>query len=198
MRVTVAIICALAATSAAAEVGIGVSAKTDSATVYVPVTVGRFMIEPYLRATDRESDQAITLAGSPSIAASLMQTKAQAIGVGIFRVVPLAERVTMYYGGRIGRIDEELEAYADSGTISAPPVPELSQSSTVEGHEIIPTLGFHYGIAERFSVGGEVGLDYSDVELTSTNLSSPFFTQTSRTQLSTTDTRAEIVLRFFF
>ena len=60
MRRALTIVCALIATSANAEVGIGVSAKTDSATVYIPVTVNRFMFEPFVRATDRDTESVST------------------------------------------------------------------------------------------------------------------------------------------
>src|SRR5688572_16774327 len=115
MRLGFAIICALVATSAAADVGIGVSAKTDSATIYIPITVKRFMFEPYIRATDRESETVSTTGTTfPVTVASTSEVQAYAVGVGVFRLVPLADRFTLYYGGRLARIDEESTA-AGSG-----------------------------------------------------------------------------------
>ena len=60
MRLVLAIVCAIVATSAEADVGIGVSAKTDSASVYIPITVKRFMFEPYVRATEQKSESSST------------------------------------------------------------------------------------------------------------------------------------------
>jgi hypothetical protein len=60
MRFILVLVFGVITTSAAADVGIGVSAKTDSTTVYIPITIGRFMVEPYVRATDRESQSLAT------------------------------------------------------------------------------------------------------------------------------------------
>ncbi len=204
MRLAIAIICAMVATSAEADVGIGVSAKTDSATVYIPITVRRFMFEPYVRATDGESESLSTsgTASFPIKSASASEFQANAIGVGIFRLVPLAERFTLYYGGRLAHIDEEWKSFTAtaSGVNNTPPAfSQPSQSSTVEGHSIIPALGFHYNIIERLSIGAEIGLDHSEVDAVSIERSqSGTTTQTSTSEITTNDTRADVVLRFFF
>jgi hypothetical protein len=203
MRLAIAIICAMVATSVAtsaeADVGIGVSAKTDSATVYIPITVRRFMFEPYVRATDREIES-LSTSGTivPVTSQSASELEANAIGVGIFRLVPLAERFTLYYGGRLTRIDEETKSF-NASNVNNPPPSQPSGSSTAEGHSIIPTLGFHYNIMERFSIGAEIGLDHSEVDIVSISRSqSGATTLTSMSESTTNDTRADVVLRFFF
>jgi len=199
MRRALAIICTLVATSANAEVGIGVSAKTDSATVYIPITVKRFMIEPYVRATERESESA-TSSGTifPVTSTSVSDLEAYAVGVGVFRLVPLAERFTLYYGARLASIDEESKSYTVSGT--TPPPAEPQQLSTAEGHSLMPTLGFHYNIVERLSIGAEIGVERADVdtETISRSTTTGLITATSTSQITATDTRANVILRFFF
>jgi hypothetical protein len=192
--------CALVALPSHADVGIGVSAKTDSATVYIPITAGRFMFEPYVRATDRETES-VSTTGTVLVLATgtASEVQANAVGLGIFRLVPLAERVTLYYGGRLARIDEKAESFAASG-INVPPAFESpSQESTAEGASIAPTLGFHYSIIERLSIGAEIGLEHTKVDTDSINRSSSgAITQTSTAEITSTDTRANIILRFFF
>ena len=198
MRLALAIICTMVATSANADVGVGVSAKTDSATIYIPITVRRFMFEPYVRATEREVESLSTTGTTLSItSASASEIQANAIGVGIFRLVPLAERFTLYYGGRLARLDEEVKSF-NASALSAPS-PQPSTSSSLEGQSIMATLGFHYNVIERFSIGAEIGFDHSDVETASINRSqSGAITQTSSSDLTTTDTRADVIFRFFF
>jgi hypothetical protein len=198
MRLALAIICTMVATSANADVGVGVSAKTDSATIYIPITVRRFMFEPYVRATEREVQSLSTTGTILSItSASASEIQANAVGVGIFRLVPLAERFTLYYGGRVARLDEEVKSFNASALST--PSPQPSTSSSLEGHSIMATLGFHYNVIERFSIGAEIGLDHSDVETASINRSqSGAITQTFSSDLTTTDTRADVIFRFFF
>jgi hypothetical protein len=199
MRSSLAIVCALAATSANAEVGIGVSAKTDSATVYIPVTVERFMFEPFVRATDRDSESAQTT--GTIFQTTITQTsefEGYVVGVGIFRLVPLADRFTLYYGGRLASIDEETESWSVTGTTLPPSQPQLT--STADGHSLMPTLGFHYSIIERLSIGAEIGLEHTDVDVETINRSTTTgaITSTSTGNVTATDTRANVILRFFF
>jgi hypothetical protein len=200
MRFAVVAICTLmVVTPAEADVGIGISAKTDSATVYIPVTVRRFMFEPYVRATDRESETLSTIGTDfPVTTASASGLEARVVGLGVFRLVPFTERVTLYYGGRLARIDEQAESFTAIGATTPPPFSQPSQSSTADGRAIIPTLGFHYNVVERLSIGGEIGLDFSEVDLLTTNRSQFGSTQTSISKVTTNDTHAEIILRFFF
>ncbi len=201
MRRAFALVCALVATSANAEVGIGVSVKTDSATVYIPVTVQRFMFEPFVRATERESES-LSTSGTivPLTSASATEVEANAIGIGIFRLVPLADRFTLYYGGRLASIDEEVKSFSASGTVTAPPTfAEPSQMSTAEGSSVMPALGFHYSIVERLSIGAEIGIERSEVDTEAINrLQSGAISQTASGKITSTDTRANVILRFFF
>jgi hypothetical protein len=164
-------------TAAEADVGLGLSAKNDNTTVYVPITAGRFMFEPYFRYSDDEfeDDNAFTI-----------DTEAHALGVGVFRLVEPNERVTFYYGGRVARLDQEQGAIV------------------TEGHSIAPVAGFQYHVIERLSIGAELGVDRSEIESVRTT---PGFTignlppippSISTTNTISTDTKAELIVRFFF
>jgi hypothetical protein len=200
MRLVFAIICAIVATSAEADVGIGVSAKTDSASVYIPITVKRFMFEPYVRATEQKSESSSTTGTIfPTTSLSASELQAHDIGVGIFRLVPLAERVTLYYGGRLARINQQLKSSSGVSVNTGSPFSQSSQSGTAEGHAIIPMLGFHYSIVKRLSIGAEIGVNHTEVDSVTTSRSQSGSTiQTSSSQITTNDTRADVILRFFF
>jgi hypothetical protein len=119
------------------------------------------------------------------------------VGIGVLCLVPLAERVTLYYGGRLEHTEQESNLSSSTGATPLPPFP--TQSSTYKSNAIIPTLGFHYDIVQRLSIGAEIGWDYSKTDATSINRSqSGSITQTSQSTIKTNDTRANIVLRFFF
>jgi hypothetical protein len=180
--------CALLAVVAAeADVGIGVSAKSDEATAYIPITAGRFMFEPYFRSSDQAVEEESTT----------QHTEAHALGLGIFRVVAPAERVTFYYGGRLAHLEEELRSdLTSTGT--------TFRTSETEGHSIVPTIGFQYHVIERLSIGAEVGVDRREVErvITNFNIRPPSLPQipptVSTSKTTSTDTKAELIVRLFF
>jgi hypothetical protein len=109
----------------------------------------------------------------------------------------LADRFTLYYGGRLARIDEESTA-AGSGLDPIPIVSQSSSQSIVEGHSIGPALGFHYSFIERLSIGAEIRLEHSDVDIDTISRAPSSSTQTTQGQITTNDTRADVILRFFF
>jgi hypothetical protein len=197
MRFVAAAVFALACSSASADVGIGVSAKTDSVTIYIPVKAGAFLFEPYVRAIDRDSEsQGTTGLGLPSLSAT--QIQAHAIGVGMFRLVSVADRFTLYYGGRVARLDEELKSFSGSGINAAANLASPAQVSSLEGHSIAPTLGLQYNVMERLSIGAEIAIERSEQDVISFSRGSVLTTQTSRSEIATTETRADLILRFFF
>jgi hypothetical protein len=177
----------LAVSSAEADVGIGVSAKTDEATAYIPITAGRFLFEPYFRSSDRTEDNGT----------ETQHTETYAIGVGIFRLVEPAERVTLYYGGRLARLKEEARSERNSdGAVFG--------KTESDGNSIVPTIGFEYHMLERLSIGAELGVDRRKVETITTSFyigfpGSPGFPfPPARETVTTRDTKAELIVRFFF
>ena len=42
-------------------------------------------------------------------------------------------------------------------TGTTPPPSQPQQLSTADGHSLMPTLGLHYSIIERLSIGAEIG-----------------------------------------
>ena len=189
MRLAVLVICALLAASARADVGIGVSAKSDNATIYIPITVGRFMIEPFVRATDRDDE---TISAPPSTSRSLSEVQASEIGVGVFRTVPLVDRVNMYFGARLASLDEESMTTSTSGIVVQ------SQTANAEGESIGAALGFQYSIMERLTIGAEIRLERTETEAEINFVPAAGMTLTASSEGTSYDTRADLVLRFFF
>lgn len=128
---------------AGADVGLGVSARSDEATIYVPVEVSSFRVEPYLlwrkAAVDGFSEG---------------ESRTTALGVGGFGLFEVREQVRSYVGARIGWFENH--SHTTSGSFSS--------SSTQRGYTVQPTLGLEYLITDRISLGAETYLDYSSYE----------------------------------
>jgi opacity protein-like surface antigen len=121
-----------------------------------------------------------------------VEGETNAVGVGIFRSREPAEGVTLYYGARLAYVEAEA---------NREPIPSDSfgfrSSSKAEGHVIAPTLGLEYRFIERLSIGAEISIEHSEVENVSVNnAGSP--PPTLRTKTTENETRADVILRFFF
>lgn len=173
----------LAASAAQADVGIGASIRSDDAAVYVPVMAEKLMVEPYV-SYSREKDDI----GPDS--------ETTTIGVGVFGVAAPADNFSIYFGGRLARLNDEvvtpLTDFITGVSVG------VTRSET-EGYAIAPTLGFQYHVIERFTVGAEVGVEYSDVDLERVvePLGQPSLPSLTLNRKST-ETKARVILRFFF
>jgi hypothetical protein len=193
MRAFFAIVCLLLAATARADVGIGASVASNDATIYVPITTSRLMIEPYIRYFDTE----LTFGSSVSPAAGPREQQFENydVGVGIFGVRQPKDRVAFYYGGRVAYSTQLQETtFADLSI----PNPILVNRTDLDGYQIVPAVGLTYSVIERLSIGVEVGWVYSELdgeELYSSSFSPP--TNVDH-ELTATGTRAAVILRFFF
>jgi hypothetical protein len=185
----------LTSVSALADVGVGASVSANDASIYVPVTAKRFMFEPYFRAADRESETSTPATVRPPGTSSI---EARLLGVGIFRLVQPAERVTFYYGGRLGYLEEKLRStslvISTTPSQLAPPF----HSSEVDGYSIAPTIGFQYHFMERLSIGAELGWEHAELDGVAVDDPLVGTTITLHGDITADDTRSNIILRFFF
>jgi hypothetical protein len=181
-----------------ADVGIGVSANADDATVYVPLTVGSFMLEPYARFADNDSSL-VGRRSNPEVPGGIptntvSEGESYTIGMGIFHSTAPAERVSVYYGGRLAHTTgntSSLSLLAPAGTLPA--------ERDIDGNSITPAVGIQYHPIERFSVGVEIGWEFTEVDDVSVNAGPAGVPRTPTTRtVKARDTRADIVLRFFF
>lgn len=188
-----ACISVLGAAVARADVGIGVSVRSDDATIYVPVaTSKRFMVEPYVHYSRQRS--------RPELGQPIGATTAEAstIGVGIFRTAVPAENFSIYYGGRLAHTRERnvvLTSDFNTGAVSA------VNRVDIDGETVAPTLGFQYHILKHLTIGAEVAVEYSDLELKSTTEMPPGVPAEELGALlksTHTETATNIILRFLF
>jgi len=146
---------AVTAPAWAADVGVGVSARSDDATIYVPIDVNdTFRIEPLARYA---KDTSIFPGG---------RTKRETyeIGTGLFKLYPLTESIHIYYGGRLSYLNLKYDTNFYGPAIN-------SDRSRSDGYRIAPTLGFEYFFNKHLSIGGEAQWYYSDIEADGQDLS---------------------------
>jgi hypothetical protein len=121
------------------DVGIGISARLEDREVYFPIDFkDRYRIEPSISIIHVESTGGYTQDSSK-------------IGVGLFRKKEVADQVAILLGARL--------SYAHFS-------PSYSgvywSASGTDLYTVTPTLAMEYAVSKNFSVGGEVGLEYSE------------------------------------
>ncbi|MCU7843508.1 MAG: porin family protein [Candidatus Thiodiazotropha sp. (ex Monitilora ramsayi)] len=160
--------------SANAYVGLGVSAKSNDAWVYLPINMSdNFRIEPALRYyKDEQTDDIAS-----------RETTLFEISVGLFRKSKLTQNTGIYYGGRLGYIQEETSL---SSTYS-------NMDFDTDGFSIAPTIGFEYFFTDNFSVGAEAEWFYRDLDGSEWNGGTQ-----SNFDKETTGTSTRLILRFNF
>ncbi len=121
--------------SVSAEVGLGISFKSDQATVYMPIDLSEhFRLEPALTYTSEDEGEELSM-------------EHVNLGVGMFYQRTQAENLNLLIGGRVGYIETEYDTYSSS-------------NEQRDGYYVAPTLGFEYFIVPKFSLGGEAGISY--------------------------------------
>jgi len=160
---------AIAAPVWSADFGVGVSAKSNDSTIYVPIDINdSFRVEPLVRYSKDTS----VFAGGRS------KYETYEIGTGLFKLYPLTESIHIYYGGRLSYLNLKAETNFQA------PVVDFNRSSS-DGYRIAPTLGFEYFFKKHLSIGGEAQWYYSDLEA-------------NRQDVSATGTNTNLILRLRF
>jgi hypothetical protein len=196
IRIVAALCLLIGCLTANADVGLGVSVKSGTAIVYLPVTAGRFMFEPFVRYTDRESET--TRIPAAPVPPGTTSTELYALGIGIFRVRLPSDRIAFYYGGRLARLDER-SASSSLITSTLPiPIDPSTTSSELDGYSVAPTIGLTYSVVERVSVGVEVGWDHTELDGVSISDPSTGPPTSLNGEVEGDDIRADIIFRFSF
>lgn len=173
----------------AADVGIGVSARSDDGYLYVPIDVSKtFRLEPSIRYGS--SDLSISAEGSPDD----QDSETWELGLGVFGVKQVTEAAHLYYGARVAYVDTEstLTQTSTFGTV-------IRSESTQDGYRIGPTLGFEYLFGGHFSIGGEASYTFLDLDGESKARIADFDESTTvKTEQKSQATQTRLIFRYMF
>jgi hypothetical protein len=174
----IAALCGISVT-AAAEVGLGVSIRSNDSTIYVPIEIGdSFRIEPLLRYARSKSESTTSGFRLES------DSRTYSIGTGLFALTSLGESITLYYGGRLSYMSQRASGTSLEMGPFGPSY--LTIRSEADGFSVAPTVGLEYHLAKFFSIAGEAALTHTDID-GDDNLES-----------KTTSTTSNIVFRYRF
>lgn len=151
--------------SFAAQFGIGAAVDDDTA-LYFPIRTEHYIIEPFFSYYDEEN-------GSYTF-------ESDSYGIGIFRVAPATDKISLYFGGRLGRTTYE-DSDPDFGT------------SSVEGTLISPVVGAQYSISPDFTIAIE-----HRIEIFSGDEEQPTSTTILNLDNEYTNSESALLARIFF
>jgi hypothetical protein len=162
--ISTAVCLALCSSSAlAAEFGIGISAKSDDGWIYAPIEINdKYRIEPSVRYQTNEFSTA-QVVGNTVSESRTQETETLEFGVGVFRLMKIAESAQLYFGARVAYVDTEGSAQNTFASFPGSNITTRSESSQ-DGYRIGPAIGFEYLFGERFSIGGEASYSFLDLE----------------------------------
>lgn len=173
--------------AAAADFGVGISARSDDGWLYVPIDVSQsFRIEPSIRYGSSELSFS-----SGSLESQDSET--WEFGVGIFGLKKITDAAHIYYGARLAYVDTESSSTQTSTIGTA-----IRGVSTQDGYRIGPTLGFEYLFGGHFSVGGEASYTFFDLEGESTTRFGNFSSSTSSIEQKGQSTQTRLIFRYMF
>ena len=170
-----------------AEVGIGVSIDSDDSAIFVPIDLSSVAIrlEPFVEYSsfERKSGEETT------------SIDAKALGIGIFGTRQISENLLFYYGGRLAYVEDEsvLRSTLVSPIGLFQPT-ALDARNKSDGYMVRPSMGIEYYPLESFSIGLEIGLEYTDIEGESSTTGLPL----QQTRTERTETHTSVILRYLF
>lgn len=165
-NVLIVLLFVVAPSSFGAQYGLGTSATEAGDTLYFPIRTDNYIFEPFFSYYDEKD-------GSYSF-------ESDSLGMGIFRLAPVADKISLYFGGRLALIE-----YQDSD-------PDFGDYKS-DGTLIAPVLGAQYSISSNFTIALEHRIEYI-----SEDVDQPTSTTVLHYDNNSTDTETDIVARIFF
>ena len=167
------------ATLAQVQTGVGVSVQDSGSKIYVPINITKeFRIEPTFSYAQQNSDREDY---------SEFEFKTYELGIGLFGVKAIASEFNFLYGLNLGLSRGSSEnTYDDS---------DSKYESEMKGVSLSHIVGFEYYFVENISIGSEVALVYSKLDITD---SSSFDDDEDKSSQKTITTDTSLNIRFYF
>lgn len=166
------------ALASSGSIGFGVSFLEDGVAIYVPVNLTDYMrIEPVV------SMERITINSDRSNGSDITDRELT-IGAGVFGLRPVGQSAQLYYGMRLLHLRKD---GTETDSFSR-------EESEYRGYQAHALAGLEYSFGSHFSISGEAGLEYTDVDVTFRD------TRLGRDEQSVTETRTRtnLIARFYF
>lgn len=182
----------------AAEVGIGVSAKSDDAWIYVPIDFeSKYRLEPSLRYAKDKFSLSQPASQTSSGSTTNQEVESFELGLGGFRIVGVGDNAQLSFGVRIAYVDSKSEVSSIT-TFPFGAIFESSSEVSQEGFRIAPSIGFEYLIGEHFSIGGEASYSFLDVDGDGSSRSNSGTVTRVETSQESSGTQTQLILRYMF
>ena len=177
------IFCLLITNQSTAQVssyGVGVGLN-NGFKLYLPIKMENYFIEPTAFILSRSNKET----GTTSLYESELDVIE--IGVGLFKSTEVSSNTSIYYGSRLG-YTETKDKYISSSS---------SDKEKQSGYFIAPTFGAEYHITNKFSIGIDVGYQYSKTDGKDTRVFNNT-TTISDAEDKSHGTVTEVIVRYHF
>jgi hypothetical protein len=147
--------CPLAAQDSTFRRRVGIGITVPDVGLFLPINVSRrIRLEPFVDFFSNRADYPVT--------SDTTWDAITRIGVGAFAMFQSPERVTVYFGPRVGLLHGSTKLSGSAG--------ETSTESS--GWFLAASLGGEYGLTGRFSLGAEAKIQYDHASSTSSGSAS--------------------------
>ena len=193
----------------AADVGVGIGAQSNEASIYLPIDwASGYRLEPALRFSKSVSTTEEPFTAFRSGSSLRQESHSFELAVGAFRLFSLTEYGKVSVGVRLSWLDSKSEAKSESTSTSGP-LSVFRSETSLDGYRIAPTIGLEYLLGEHFSIGGEVSYSFLDLDgsgstqqtsiLVGGPIGSPFSISSDvNVQQRSNGTDSQLILRYKF
>lgn len=162
VAVSVMVLCAPGAF--AADVGLGIGAQSNQASIFLPIDwASGYRVEPGIRFSKTVSTTEEPFTASRSGSSFRQESQSFEIGMGAFRLFGLTESGKISVGLRLSWVDSKSDIKSESTSTTGPFSAYRSETSS-DGYRIAPTIGLEYLLGDHFSIGGEVSYFFLDLD----------------------------------
>jgi len=156
----------------------------DYLTIYLPIKLENYLIEPSISFNTRDNS---SINSAESNENDYEEAK---IGVGIYKIKTITNSTNLYYGMRIGYVNQEYN-YSSVTTF------ENKTESESQGYFVAPTLGIEHNLSKIISIGIDASFLHTNTDGKRTDSTSSS-SVTFNTKNTDTITKAVVVMRYYF
>jgi len=177
-------------TAVAENLGLGVSIKSNDASIYLPINVHEeFRVEPFISYSSydgRENEEGLEISYKNNYSNLNF-------GIGFFKIQALKEQISAYYGLRSSytKNEQSFNRIEESN--------KYGNEKETSGYTVSPIIGFEYSIINDLLVGFEAEWWFSDLEGKEvTSYGEPVDDIKTNIKNKSQGTNTRVTVRYFF